>query len=87
MVLMYLCVFLFQGAGLDVTVPEPLPTDHPLLSLKNCGKILKFLYSLSLLVLLSNSKIPQIVAIGPSTNFLESSSYLILTRTSSSIFG
>ncbi|XP_078366111.1 glyoxylate reductase/hydroxypyruvate reductase-like [Oculina patagonica] len=24
------------GAGLDVTVPEPLPTNHPLLSLKNC---------------------------------------------------
>lgn len=24
------------GAGLDVTVPEPLPTDHPLLSLNNC---------------------------------------------------
>jgi len=25
------------GAGLDVTVPEPLPTDHPLFTLKNCG--------------------------------------------------
>ncbi|CAH1776437.1 unnamed protein product, partial [Owenia fusiformis] len=24
------------GAGLDVTVPEPLPTDSPLLSLNNC---------------------------------------------------
>lgn len=24
------------GAGLDVTVPEPLPLDHPLLTLKNC---------------------------------------------------
>ncbi|KAI0983629.1 hypothetical protein GJ496_007647 [Pomphorhynchus laevis] len=24
------------GAGLDVTVPEPLPTDHKLLSLNNC---------------------------------------------------
>ncbi|MEM7530878.1 MAG: D-glycerate dehydrogenase [Chloroflexota bacterium] len=24
------------GAGLDVTTPEPLPTDHPLLTLKNC---------------------------------------------------
>ncbi|XP_069781970.1 glyoxylate reductase/hydroxypyruvate reductase-like isoform X2 [Narcine bancroftii] len=24
------------AAGLDVTDPEPLPTDHPLLSLKNC---------------------------------------------------
>ncbi|KAM9412696.1 glyoxylate reductase/hydroxypyruvate reductase-like isoform 2-T2 [Salvelinus alpinus] len=23
-------------AGLDVTTPEPLPTDHPLLTLKNC---------------------------------------------------
>ncbi|CAF0960052.1 unnamed protein product [Rotaria sordida] len=22
--------------GLDVTVPEPLPTDHPLLTLDNC---------------------------------------------------
>ena len=25
-----------SGAGLDVTVPEPLPTDHPLLQLANC---------------------------------------------------
>uniref|UniRef100_A0A3Q2HTW8 Glyoxylate reductase/hydroxypyruvate reductase n=1 Tax=Equus caballus TaxID=9796 RepID=A0A3Q2HTW8_HORSE len=25
------------AAGLDVTTPEPLPTDHPLLTLKNCG--------------------------------------------------
>ncbi|XP_068724805.1 glyoxylate reductase/hydroxypyruvate reductase-like [Montipora capricornis] len=24
------------GAGLDVTVPEPLPLDHPLLTLRNC---------------------------------------------------
>ena len=24
------------AAGLDVTTPEPLPTDHPLLSLNNC---------------------------------------------------
>lgn len=26
------------AAGLDVTTPEPLPTNHPLLTLKNCGK-------------------------------------------------
>lgn len=26
------------GAGLDVTVPEPLPTTHPLFTLKNCGE-------------------------------------------------
>uniref|UniRef100_A0A4W3HLH0 D-isomer specific 2-hydroxyacid dehydrogenase NAD-binding domain-containing protein n=1 Tax=Callorhinchus milii TaxID=7868 RepID=A0A4W3HLH0_CALMI len=25
------------AAGMDVTVPEPLPTDHPLFTLKNCG--------------------------------------------------
>ena len=25
-----------HGAGLDVCTPEPLPTDHPLLRLKNC---------------------------------------------------
>jgi len=24
------------AAGLDVTTPEPLPTNHPLLSLNNC---------------------------------------------------
>ena len=24
------------GAALDVTVPEPIPTNHPLLSLNNC---------------------------------------------------
>lgn len=26
------------AAGLDVTTPEPLPTNHPLLTLKNCGE-------------------------------------------------
>lgn len=25
-----------RAAGLDVTTPEPLPTDSPLLTLKNC---------------------------------------------------
>lgn len=30
------------GAGLDVTVPEPLPTDHPLFTLKNCGDFASF---------------------------------------------
>eukprot|EP00057_Strongylocentrotus_purpuratus_P011098 XP_011665572.1 PREDICTED: glyoxylate reductase/hydroxypyruvate reductase-like [Strongylocentrotus purpuratus] len=25
-----------RAAGLDVTTPEPLPTDHPLLKLDNC---------------------------------------------------
>lgn len=28
------------GAGLDVTVPEPLNPDHPLLKMDNVGKIL-----------------------------------------------
>lgn len=28
------------AAGLDVTVPEPLPTSHPLFSLNNCGAYL-----------------------------------------------
>ncbi|XP_016088683.1 glyoxylate reductase/hydroxypyruvate reductase [Sinocyclocheilus grahami] len=27
---------LIAGAGLDVTTPEPLPTHHPLFTLKNC---------------------------------------------------
>ncbi|CAD0202447.1 unnamed protein product [Chrysodeixis includens] len=27
---------IIRGAGLDVTTPEPLPLDHPLLALKNC---------------------------------------------------
>lgn len=26
------------AAGLDVTTPEPLPTNHQLLTLKNCGE-------------------------------------------------
>lgn len=26
------------AAGLDVTVPEPLPTGHPLFTLRNCGE-------------------------------------------------
>lgn len=25
------------AAGLDVTTPQPLPADHELLKLKNCG--------------------------------------------------
>jgi phosphoglycerate dehydrogenase-like enzyme len=25
------------AAGLDVTDPEPLPTDHPLFQMNNCG--------------------------------------------------
>jgi glyoxylate/hydroxypyruvate reductase len=27
------------GAGLDVMTPEPLPTDHPLISLPNCTMV------------------------------------------------
>lgn len=27
------------AAGLDVMTPEPIPSDHPLMSLPNCGKI------------------------------------------------
>ena len=26
------------GAGLDVTIPEPIPENHPLLKLPNCGQ-------------------------------------------------
>lgn len=29
------------AAGLDVTVPEPLPTSHPLFTLKNCGECVR----------------------------------------------
>lgn len=29
---------IIYGAGLDVTTPEPLPENHSLLSLPNCGK-------------------------------------------------
>ena len=29
-----------RAAGLDVMTPEPLPTDHPLISLPNCSKSL-----------------------------------------------
>lgn len=35
------------AAGLDVTTPEPLPTNHPLLTLKNCGKNCAFPTQLS----------------------------------------
>lgn len=31
------------GAGLDVTVPEPLPTSHPLFTLKNCGESVRLI--------------------------------------------
>lgn len=27
------------AAGLDVMTPEPLPADHPLTKLPNCGKL------------------------------------------------
>lgn len=45
------------AAGLDVTTPEPLPTDHPLLTLKNCGEqashvlVFTFSWSFSLCIL------------------------------------
>lgn len=45
------------AAGLDVTTPEPLPTDHPLLTLKNCGMetshilVFTFSWSFSLCIL------------------------------------
>ena len=29
------------AAGLDVTTPEPLPVEHPLLKMNNCGKMTK----------------------------------------------
>lgn len=29
---------LIKAAGLDVMDPEPLPTDHKLTKLSNCGK-------------------------------------------------
>jgi len=28
-----------RGAGLDVMTPEPLPLDHPLMTMENVGKI------------------------------------------------
>lgn len=30
------------AAGLDAVYPEPLPAEHPLLKLQNCGKLSKF---------------------------------------------
>ena len=35
-----ICIYIIQAAGLDVTTPEPIPADHPLLHMKNCGKLL-----------------------------------------------
>lgn len=32
------------AAGLDVTVPEPLPTSHPLFTLKNCGESIRYIH-------------------------------------------
>lgn len=32
------------AAGLDVMTPEPLPYDHPLVKLDNCGKHLNLLF-------------------------------------------
>lgn len=33
------------AAGLDVMTPEPLPSDHELLKLPNCGKWEEFAYN------------------------------------------
>ena len=38
------------AAGLDVMTPEPLPADHPLMSLPNCGNYSMDLISLMLLI-------------------------------------
>lgn len=32
------------SAGLDVVTPEPLPPNHPLTQLDNCGKIACFFF-------------------------------------------
>lgn len=40
------------GAGLDVTVPEPLPTSHPLFTLKNCGESFRLSSAAAVLQLL-----------------------------------
>ena len=46
MIVDLLCGLLYKaltsgtGAGLDVTTPESLPTDHPLLTLKNCSNVM-----------------------------------------------
>ena len=42
----YVDIFFF--AGLDVTSPEPLPVDSPLLSLRNCTGSVKALLRLCL---------------------------------------
>lgn len=36
---------LIRAAGLDVTDPEPLPTDHKLTKLENCGKQMPNIYN------------------------------------------
>ena len=30
------------AAGLDVTTPEPLPVEHPLLKMNNCGESIMY---------------------------------------------
>lgn len=45
------------AAGLDVTTPEPLPTNHPLLTLKNCGEqadFYIFIYTIFMLMYCSS---------------------------------
>jgi len=35
-----------RGAGLDVMTPEPLPLDHPLMTMENVGKnLVAFIFS------------------------------------------
>ena len=41
--------FHFKAAGLDVTTPEPLPADHPLQHLPNCGAVSCLVFNLFLL--------------------------------------
>lgn len=48
------------GAGLDVTVPEPLPTSHPLFTLKNCGEPVRRLPFFTIAVVYSHSMFPSV---------------------------
>lgn len=55
------------GAGLDVMTPEPLPPDHELTKLKNCGKSLKKCLQKKSLVKLMIMMIVLIPHIGSAT--------------------
>lgn len=56
------------SAGLDVMTPEPLPSDHILTTLDNCGKLIRIMDYFSFLLAINCVHLVIIPHLGSATN-------------------